>query len=53
MTRGEVVLAGIVSACITILLTTISVHCQIVGERTDRECLTQGNDPLACRELSP
>lgn len=52
MTRAEAVLACVVAACITIVITTIGVHCQIVGERTDRECLTQGNDPLACRELT-
>lgn len=52
MSRGETVLACIVSACITILLTTIGVHCQLTTERTRAVCLEQGNHPLECEELT-
>lgn len=52
MTRGEVVLAGIVSACLTILISTISVHCQIVTAGVAETCLEQGNAPLECDEIA-
>lgn len=52
MSRAEVVLAAIVSCCVTILISTIAVHCQIVTAGVAETCLEQGNAPLECDEIA-
>lgn len=51
MSRAEVVLAGIVSFCLTALIGTIGVHCQLATRDIRSTCLEQGQPAHECARM--
>lgn len=51
MTRAEAIVYGVLAACVTALLGTIGVHCQLATRDLRRTCIEQGNHPLECERV--